>query len=163
MADLYKATSAKLYGVCLRILGNEGEAEEVLQEVYLTVWNRADAYDPAKASPITWLAAVARNRAIDRLRSSGSRLVRSSGPIDEAMELADPTPDAEDQLGHSEACRRLNGCLDRLEPDHAGLIRRAFFGGLTYSDLAQAAGKPLGTVKTWIRKGLVNLRVCLES
>ncbi|MDB5469106.1 MAG: polymerase subunit sigma [Caulobacter sp.] len=163
MADLYRATSAKLYGVCLRIVRDDAEAEEVLQEVYLTVWKRAASYDPAKASPITWLAAVARNRAIDRLRASGARVVRSSGPIDGALDLADPAPDAESQLGHSEDSRRLKGCLDRLEPDHAGLIRRAFFGGLSYSDLAQAAGRPLGTVKTWIRKGLMNLKVCLES
>ncbi len=163
MAELYRSTSAKLYGVCLRIVRDEAEAEEVLQEVYLTVWKRASSYDTAKASPITWLAAIARNRAIDRLRTSGARVVRSSGPIDAAMELADTAPDAESSLSRSEDSRRLNGCLDGLEPDHAGLIRRAFFGGLSYSDLAQAAGKPLGTVKTWIRKGLMNLKVCLES
>jgi RNA polymerase sigma-70 factor (ECF subfamily) len=163
MAELYRATSAKLFGVCLRIVHDDAEAEEVLQEVYLTVWKRAGAYDPAKASPITWLAAIARNRAIDRLRASGARVVRSSGPIDGAMDLADPSPDAESSLSAGEDSRRLKGCLDRLEPDHAGLIRRAFFGGLSYSDLAQAAGKPLGTVKTWIRKGLMNLKVCLES
>lgn len=163
MAELYRSTSAKLYGVCLRIVRDDAEAEEVLQEVYLTVWRRAGSYDAAKASPITWLAAIARNRAIDRLRASGARVVRSSGPIDGAMDLADPSPDAESSLSQSDDSRRLKGCLDRLEPDHAGLIRRAFFGGLSYSDLAQAAGRPLGTVKTWIRKGLMNLKVCLES
>lgn len=163
MADLYRATSAKLFGVCLRIVHDDAEAEEVLQEVYLTIWKRAGSYDAGKASPITWLAAVARNRAIDRLRTSGARVVRSSGPIDGAMDLADPAPDAESQLGASDDSRRLKHCLDGLQPDHAGLIRRAFFGGLSYSDLATAAGKPLGTVKTWIRKGLMNLKVCLES
>jgi RNA polymerase sigma factor (sigma-70 family) len=163
MAELYRATSAKLFGVCLRIVRDEAEAEEVLQEVYLTVWKRAGAYDPAKAGAITWLAAIARNRAIDRLRASGARVVRSSGPIEGAMELADEAPDAESQLSLSEDSRRLNRCLEGLPADHAGLIRRAFFGGLSYSDLAQAAGKPLGTVKTWIRKGLMNLKVCLES
>lgn len=163
MAELYRATSAKLFGVCLRIVRDDAEAEEVLQEVYLTVWKRAGAYDAAKAAPITWLAAIARNRAIDRLRASGARVVRSSGPIDDAMDLADTAPDAESQLSSSEDGRRLNRCLEGLSPDHAGLIRRAFFGGLSYSDLAQAVGKPLGTVKTWIRKGLMNLKVCLES
>lgn len=163
MRDLYRATAAKLNGVCLRVLRDEGEAEEVLQEVYLTVWKKAGAYDPDKASPITWLAAIARNRAIDRLRTSGSRVARGSGPLDAAMDAADPTPDAEAQMGRSEDSRRLQGCLEGLNPDHAALIRRAFFGGLSYSDLAEAAGRPLGTVKTWIRKGLMNLKVCLES
>jgi RNA polymerase sigma factor (sigma-70 family) len=163
MRDLYQATSGKLYAVCLRVLRDEGEAEEVLQEVYLTVWNKAGAYDPGKASPIAWLSAIARNRAIDRLRSSGSKIVRSSGPIDAVMDTPDPSPDAEAQLGQTEDSRRLNACLQGLNPDHADLIRRAFFGGLSYSDLAEAASKPLGTVKTWIRKGLMNLKVCLES
>jgi RNA polymerase sigma-70 factor (ECF subfamily) len=163
MSELYRATSAKLYAVCLRIVRDDAEAEEVLQEVYLTVWKRAAAYDPEKASPITWLAAVARNRAIDRLRAAGARVVRSSGPIDGALELADPSSDAEARLSHSEESRRLKRCLEGIDPDHAGLIRSAFFGGLSYSDLAQAAGRPLGTVKTWIRKGLMNLKVCLES
>lgn len=163
MRDLYQATSGKLYAVCLRVLRDEGEAEEVLQEVYLTVWNKAGAYDPGKASPIAWLSAIARNRAIDRLRSSGSKIVRSSAPIDAVMDTPDPSPDAEAQLGQTEDSRRLNACLQGLNPDHADLIRRAFFGGLSYSDLAEAASKPLGTVKTWIRKGLMNLKVCLES
>lgn len=163
MRDVYRATSGKLYGVILRVVRDEGEAEEVLQEVYLTVWKRAAAYDPDKASPITWLVAIARNRAIDRLRASGSKVVRASGPLDGAMELPDLAPDAEAALGQSEDSRRLKTCLDGLEPDHAGLIRRAFFGGLSYAELAEAAGRPLGTVKTWIRKGLMNLKVCLEA
>ncbi|RYF92071.1 MAG: sigma-70 family RNA polymerase sigma factor [Caulobacteraceae bacterium] len=163
MAELYRSTSAKLYGVCLQIVRDDAEAEEVLQEVYLTVWKRAASYDAVKASPITWLVVIARSRAIDRLRASGSRVVRQSGPLDGAIDVADPAPDAESQLGRSDESRRLRNCLEGLDPDHAGLIRRAFFGGLSYSDLAQAAGKPLGTVKTWIRKGLMNLKVCLES
>lgn len=163
LRELYRATSGKLFGVCLKMLRDEGEAEEVLQEVYLTVWKRAGSYDAAKASPITWLAAIARNRAIDRLRASGARVISRSGPLEEAMEIADAAPDSETQTLRGEEARRLGRCLDGLDPHQADLIRRAFFGGLSYSDLAQAAGRPLGTVKTWIRKGLMNLKVCLES
>ncbi|MBI1406728.1 MAG: sigma-70 family RNA polymerase sigma factor [Caulobacter sp.] len=163
MRQLYRATAGKLNAICLRVLRDEGEAEEVLQEVYLTVWKKAQAYDPDKASPITWLAAIARNRAIDRLRTSGAKVARGSAPLESVMEAADPTPDAEAVLGQSQDSQRLRGCLETLNPDHAALIRRAFFGGLSYSDLAEVVGRPLGTVKTWIRKGLMNLKVCLES
>jgi len=163
LRELYRATSGKLFGVCLRILRDEGEAEEVLQEVYLTVWKRAGSYEPTKASPVTWLAAIARNRAIDRLRASGARVLSRSGPLEGAAEIADASPDSEAQALQGEEARRLGQCLEGLDPNQAGLIRRAFFGGLSYSDLAQAAGRPLGTVKTWIRKGLMNLKVCLES
>src|SRR6476659_572566 len=96
----YRLTSAKLFGVCLRILGDRAEAEDVLQEVYLTVWQKAADFDPARASPMTWLITIARNKAIDRLRSRGhaSRME----PIDSAVEIADTAPLAEDSLAAGE-------------------------------------------------------------
>jgi RNA polymerase sigma factor (sigma-70 family) len=157
---VYQKTSAKLFGICLRILKERSEAEDVLQEVYLTVWRRAGAFDPGRGvSPITWLAALARNRAIDRLRTSKAHLIR---PIEAVAEAADPAPLASDELLAAEDGARLVQCLDLLEPRHAAYIRAAYFDGLTYVELAERAGAPLGTMKSWIRRSLLRLRACIE-
>jgi RNA polymerase sigma-70 factor (ECF subfamily) len=160
LREIYQRTSGKLFGVCLRILNDRQEAEDVLQDVYLTVWRRADSFDPAKASPITWLVSVARNRSIDRLRAGGGRIMTD---IDEAMGLADPTPDAAAQVVANADHARLNGCIEGLDPKHAAAVRTAFFEGLTYDTLARLAGVPLGTMKGWIRRSLISLRACLEA
>ena len=161
LREVYELTSAKLFGVCLRILSDRDEAEDVLQDVYLTVWNKADRFDAARSSPITWLATIARNRAIDRLRALGPR--RGDAPADEAEALADETPDALSRLEADDEARRLRACLDGLDERSRGTITAAFFGGRTYEELALARGMPLGTVKSLIRRGLMRLRTCLES
>ena len=158
LEDVYKRTSAKLFGVILRILQDRAEAEDVLQEVYLTIWRKADSFDPAKASPVTWLATLARNRAIDRARS---RALRPTAPEDDAMLVADAAPSAVDQLEVSEQARQLEGCLSELPEDHAAAVRTAFFNGVTYEALAERLGLPLGTLKGWIRRSLMKLRLCL--
>ena len=161
LEDIYRRTSAKLFGVILRILGDKSEAEDVLQEVYITIWNRAGTFDPGRGvSPITWLAAVARNRAIDRVRS---RNLRQSQPLEAAADVADPAAPAWTLLQTADETRRLAACLDALDPKQAGAIRTAFFDGVTYEALAERIGAPLGTVKSWIRRGLAGLRACLES
>lgn len=157
---LYRRTSAKLFGVCLRIFGNRIEAEEALQDAYLTIWNRAAAFDRDKASPISWLVAVTRNRAIDRLR------VRDKGkPVDleEALAIPDPAPDAEKQLAEKDYARIVDSCIDRLDGRDANFIRAAFWNGRTYADLAVAESTPLPTVKSRIRRALIKLRNCLEG
>lgn len=157
---LYRRTSAKLFGVCLRIFGNRNEAEEALQDAYLTIWNRAAAFDRDKASPISWLVAVTRNRAIDRLR------VRDKGkPVDleEALAIPDPAPDAEKQLAEKDDARIVDSCIDRLDGRDANFIRAAFWNGRTYADLAVAESTPLPTVKSRIRRALIKLRNCLEG
>lgn len=157
---VYRDTSAKLFGVCLRILRDQGEAEDVLQDVYLTVWQRAASFDPERASPITWLATIARNRSIDRLRAgAGGRRLR---PLDDALEVGDDAPSALDTVERGDEHRRLIDCLGELEPRHAGAIRAAFLDGATYDELARRMEVPLGTMKTWIRRGLIRLRGCLE-
>ena len=160
LESIYLATSAKLFGICLRILGDRQEAEDVLQEVYVSVWRRAGSFDPARASPITWLATLARNRAIDRLRA----LKRTAGfqPVEAAAEVADARPDALAGLETREDARRLAGCIGELEDRTQTAIRSAFFGALTYSDLASKEGVPLGTIKSWIRRGLMKLKECLQ-
>ena len=161
LADVYRLTSAKLFGVCLRILDDRAEAEDVLQQVYLTVWQKAGGYDAARASPITWLVAIARNRSIDRKRSA--RGAGKSEPIEAAAEVADESPSALARLQTSEERHRLNDCLSTLEARQSQAIRRAFYGGLTYDQLARADGIPLGTMKSLIRRGLAKLRDCLGS
>lgn len=158
LADLYDRTSSKLYGICIRLLGSEPEAEEVLQDVYLTVWKKADRFDRQKASPITWLAVVARNKSIDRLR-------RKSAPVttlDESHGLVDGGPSALDVLVREEDQRRLHDCLQELDPQQRISIRSAFLDGATYPQLAEREQVPLGTMKSWIRRGLIRLRGCLE-
>jgi RNA polymerase sigma-70 factor (ECF subfamily) len=160
LADLYRRTSAKLFAVCLRILSDRAEAEDVLQDVFLTVWNKAAQFDAAReVSPVTWLAAIARNRALDRLRAKGRRFVG----LDEAAEVADATPPADAALETREGERRLTACLGGLDARAAGAIRAAFFGGVTYEVLAKRAEMPLGSMKSLIRRGLMRLKACLES
>ena len=157
---VYRHTSAKLFGVCLRILHDRQEAEDVLQDVYLTVWRKAGGFDPERASPITWLAVLTRNRAIDRLRARGGRVVAD---VAEAETLVDPAPLASTLVETDQDHARLAHCLDQLDPSHAGAVRTAFFEGVTYEALSQRLSMPLGTLKSWIRRSLISLRGCLEA
>ena len=157
---VYRDTSAKLFGVCLRILHDRSEAEDVLQDVYITVWRRAGTFDPERASPVTWLVAIARNRCIDRLRSTTG--TRRTQPIDDALSVSDTAPSALAQVEGEEEYRRLIACLGELEPRHAAAIRSAFLDGATYEELAERVSIPLGTMKSWIRRSLLRLRDCLE-
>jgi RNA polymerase sigma factor (sigma-70 family) len=157
---VYQDTSAKLFGVCLRILNDRSEAEDVLQDVYVTVWRKAAAFDPGRASPITWLVAIARNRAIDRLRSSA--MSRRLEPIESADAVSDPSPAALERVELAQQHQRLAGCLEELEARQAAAIRTAFLDGATYEELAARMSVPLGTMKSWIRRGLLKLRACLE-
>jgi RNA polymerase sigma factor (sigma-70 family) len=158
---VYQDTSAKLFGVCLRILNDRSEAEDVLQDVYVTVWRKAGGFDPTRASPITWLVTIARNRAIDRLRSGGVN--RRTEPIEAADHVSDPAPAAAERVERAQEQQRLARCLEELEARHAAAIRAAFLEGATYDELAQRMKVPLGTMKSWIRRGLLKLRACLEG
>jgi RNA polymerase sigma factor (sigma-70 family) len=157
--DLYDATCAKLFGVCLRILSDREESEDVLQEVYLTIWRRADRFDGSRASVMTWASTIARNRAIDRLRARGP-LARAEQVDD--LEIADGAVSAESMLMTAGEDGRLHGCLGELDTRTQQVIRTAFFEGVTYEALAQRMNAPLGTVKSWIRRGLAKLKGCLQ-
>ena len=159
-ATLYNLTSAKLFGVCLRICGERQAAEDVLSEVYLTVWRRAGAFEPGRASPISWLATIARNRAIDWRRSAGRKLAAT---VSDVPDVPDPNPSAEERMVQSDEDRKLHLCLDQLEEKQRGAIRTAFFDGLTYAELAEREGVPLGTMKSWVRRGLTRLKDCLSD
>lgn len=158
LATLYQRTSPKLYGICLRLLADESEAQEVLQDIYVTVWQKASRYDDTRASPITWLAVMARNKAIDRLRARKP----GADDLDAVENVADASPSAFEIIEQGQEQDRLSNCLDELEPNHGAMIRAAFLDGATYAELAERESVPLGTMKSWIRRALLRLRGCLE-
>ncbi|WP_394730843.1 sigma-70 family RNA polymerase sigma factor [Altererythrobacter sp. GH1-8] len=161
LEEVYLATRVKLFGICLRILGDRKEAEDALQDVYINLWQRADRYDPSRASPISWLATFARNRAIDRLRVGKVR----GGAVaeEEAFDLSDDAPLADELLIDAERSARVHTCLETLSGNQRENIRAAFFDGFTYAELAERADVPLGTMKSWIRRGMARLKNCLEA
>ena len=159
LAGVYTRTSAKLYGVCMRVLGNETEAQDALQDVYVAVWRNASRFDSSRASPITWLCVVARNKCIDRLRQ---RTMTTDG-VDAAAHVADDSASAFEVLETDQERGRLTGCLEELEERARAMIRAAFFDGQSYSQLAERESLPLSTMKSVIRRGLMRLRGCLEQ
>ena len=161
LEEIYSATRGKLFGICLRILGDRKDAEDALQDVYVNLWQRADRFDPARASPISWLAIFARNRALDRLRRGKVRA--GAVGVEEAAMIADAAPLADVQMIDGERSARIHHCIETLDEQQGGNIRSAFFDGLTYAQLAESAGVPLGTMKSWIRRGLQKLKACLEA
>ncbi|CAN0640977.1 RNA polymerase sigma-70 factor, ECF subfamily [Burkholderia cepacia] len=158
-AELYRLTSSRVFGIILRMVHDRGEAEDLLQDVYTAVWRRADAFDPARGGAMTWLTTLARNRTIDRLRQHREAQLDEEQVLDLPDE--DPTPAALAEA--SQERQRLERCLERLEPDQGRAIREAFFSGATYSELAARLRVPLGTMKSWIRRSLMQLKVCLEQ
>ncbi|MEW6631014.1 MAG: sigma-70 family RNA polymerase sigma factor [Pseudomonadota bacterium] len=155
---LYKQTSAKLFGVCLRVLKDRGDAEEALQEVFVKIWTKADRFAVSDLSPISWLVAVARNHAIDRIRARRS----PSANIDVALDVADPTPGPEAVAVAGGETERIYQCLDELEKDRAAAVRGAYLSGESYAELAERFKVPLNTMRTWLRRSLLKLRECLE-
>jgi RNA polymerase sigma-70 factor (ECF subfamily) len=155
---LYSRTSAKLFGVTLRILKDRSEAEEALQEVYVKIWQRADRYVAGGYSPISWLVAVARNHSLDVLRARKP----ISDDIEAAFDVADAGPDPEQAaVGRSERAR-IEDCLNALEPDRAEAVRGAYLDGFSYDELAARYSVPLNTMRTWLRRSLLRLRDCLS-
>lgn len=163
LREVYSLTSSKLFGICLRICRDREAAADVLQEVYIKVWHRAGRFDPAKASPITWLGTIARNTAIDFVRSQQAR----DGKVAMTTWSEEPTlilfedRSAFETLEGAQTRWRLEKCLDKLGENQGGAIRSAFFDGLTYTELADSLALPLGTIKSWVRRGLLHLRDCL--
>jgi RNA polymerase sigma-70 factor, ECF subfamily len=158
VGELYDRHSRLLYGLILRIVRDRGEAEEILQEVFMQVWMRADTYNAELGTPAAWLVRVARNRAIDRLRSNTvrARTMEASPPL-----LSVETPEACAVM--SERQREVARALEELPPEQRQLIVHAYFQGLTQSELAERFGLPLGTVKTRVRSGMMTLRNQLQQ
>lgn len=155
---LYRQTSAKLFGVCLRVLKDRGDAEEALQEVFVKIWTKADRFAVSDLSPISWLVAIARNHAIDRIRARR----KPAAEIDAALDVADPAPGPEAMVVAGGEAERIHHCLDELEKDRAAAVRGAYLNGESYAELAERHGVPLNTMRTWLRRSLLKLRECLE-
>ncbi|TGQ74963.1 MAG: sigma-70 family RNA polymerase sigma factor [Mesorhizobium sp.] len=155
---LYRQTSAKLFGVCLRVLNNRGDAEEALQEVFVKIWTKADRFAVSDLSPISWLVAIARNHAIDRVRARR----KPAADIDAALDVADPAPGPEAMVVAGGETERIYHCLEELEKDRAAAVRGAYLNGESYAELAERHGVPLNTMRTWLRRSLMKLRECLE-
>jgi RNA polymerase sigma-70 factor, ECF subfamily len=158
VAELYDRHHRLLFGLILRILRDRSEAEEVLQEVFVLVWTRAETYNVALGSPAAWLVRIARNRGIDRLRANSVR-VRAT----ESAPLPEPAESPEARAVLSEQQRAVACALQSLPQDQRLLIEHAYFLGLTQSELAERFNLPLGTVKTRIRTGMIALREQLSQ
>ena len=160
-AELYRQTSAKLYGVALRIVRRRDWAEDVLQEGFLNIWNHAHSYTPTKSAPMTWMISIVRNRALDWLRRP--RLEDNEADYDALVEaLSDDTTDPERLLEQSRDSRALAECLGQLPARQQQCMVLAYVCGMSHSELAQHMGEPIGTVKTWIRRGLERLKAGWE-
>lgn len=158
---LFRNVSGALLAVCLRLIPDRAEAEDVLQESFVAIWHKADQFDPQRATAMTWMIAIVRNKAIDRLRGSAHAFKRAS--VELAEELSDQAPSPAARAEAVSDAELLRTCLEALEPRRRQLIRTAFFDGDTYEELAQRTGSPIGSVKSWIRRGLLQLRACLEQ
>ena len=155
---LYKTTSAKLFGVCLRILRERSEAEDALQEVYVKVWGRAERFAASEASPVSWLIAVARNHCIDRLRARKAPAIN----LDDALDIAEPGMNPEMSAVNKGEGARIDRCMGELDKDRAAAVRAAYVEGHSYEDLARRFDVPLNTMRTWLRRSLLKLKECLE-
>ena len=169
-ARLYEATSGHLYAVVQRIQRDRALAEDLLQEIYVSVWKAAASFDAARSQPLTWLTHIARNRAIDSLRRAQAQpRTESLSPADDdddrpdpADTLASPDPGPLDLLGRASQRRELDHCLERLTPPQRQSVALAFFDGLSHAEVAEHLRQPLGTVKSWVRRALMTLKACLD-
>ncbi len=163
LRELYDLTSSKLYGVALRVVGNREWAEDVLQDAYLNIWRIAADYRAALSPPMAWMGVIVRSRALDFRRRRGTERVDLNQPLDDVVTdtVAGDSPDPMDTTQASERAWALHQCLGRLESKHREVVSLAYLRDLSHGELAQQLKLPLGTVKTWIRRGLEQLRGCM--
>lgn len=166
LAELYDRHSRLLFGLILRIVRDRSEAEEILQDVFVRVWRRAEIYDGQMGAPLPWIVRVARNCAIDRVRARRLRAAVNApandvATVEAATASGIQTPEA--AVLDAETRQKVTGALAGLPADQRQLIEAAFFDGYTHSELAQRYELPLGTVKTRIRAGMLAMRKRLEQ
>ena len=159
--ELYKLCSAQLYAVLLRILKNEAIADEALQDSFVKIWQKAGTYVPASGSPMTWMCSVARYQALDLLRKQRSRESHERADVNRYI---DATPDLAKPLHEmTEDAKLLMQCLERLPEEARNCIVYAYCEGYTHEELAAQSDTPIGTVKSWIRRGLISLKKCVHE
>lgn len=162
---LYEATSARLYGFALRILGKRELAEEALQESFVAIWHHAGSYQSHLAAPMTWMTTIVRNNALNVLQRSGREVEIDFDPLAGAVAdaLQDPGATPIEALALSRDATALAYCMSALEGLHRQVLGLAFFHDLSHTEVAQRMALPIGTVKTWIRRSLEKLRTCIEK
>ena len=170
-AQLYDRTSGHLFAVLLRVQRDRAQAEDLLQEVYVSVWRAAGGFDAARSQPLTWLTSIARNRAIDSLRRSQTQpqmlsTTRAADDDDDSPDAveraADDAPGPLDLLDRACDARQLTQCMDGLSATQRQSVALAFFDGLSHAEVAAHLHEPLGTVKSWVRRALATLKGCLD-
>ncbi len=165
LRKIYEQAAPKLFGLALRITRKRDLAEDVVQESFVSIWHHAGDYRPQLAAPMTWMTTIVRNRALDALRRTTAARLASATPLEDAPEadLADDAAGPAELAQASQQARALNRCLQRLEQGQRQAIVLAYLQDLSHSELAERMHTPLGTIKSWIRRGLERLRACLEA
>jgi RNA polymerase sigma-70 factor (ECF subfamily) len=160
--QLYQRHSRVVYSLVLRILQQASTAEEVVQDVFLQLWRNATRYDAARGPFLPWLLTLARNRALDQLRLKGERQRRREDQTDE-LPTVSATPDYESTLDEKRQTERVRTLMSSLNPKQRRAIELAYFEGLSHTEIAETLKEPLGTVKSWIRNGLLRLKEGLQA
>lgn len=155
---LYGDSSPRLYAICLKMLGNVDEAQDVLQEVFVKIWHHADEYHAGRGTPQTWMMSIARYACLDSLRAR----FRQRGVEELRGDMASDAPDPQQAALQIVDRRLLDQCLDELDGRHRASIQMAYFHGFSHFELASRLDVPLGTAKSWVRRGVAFLRRCLE-
>jgi RNA polymerase sigma-70 factor (ECF subfamily) len=156
--QLYRLTSPHLFALTLRMLRQQGWAEEVLHDCYLTIWNRAESYEAALSAPMTWMTHIVRNRCIDGLRSGQARMALNTEAFDDQLLLAE---DDHNNWHDPAQADRLRHCIGHLSSEQQQSITLAYYQGMSHSDIAAWLQQPVGSVKSWIRRALEHLRECV--
>jgi RNA polymerase sigma factor (sigma-70 family) len=165
LRELYDITSRKLYGLALRMVGRVDLAEDVLQECYLNVWRIASDYRASLSPPLGWMSVIVRSRALDMLRRLSSQMDGKTQSIDdeESQQIASSEVGLLDAAMAGEQAGALNNCLSKIEAKQRDVIVWAYFRDMSHSELASQFDLPIGTIKTWIRRGLAQLKLCMAS
>jgi RNA polymerase sigma-70 factor, ECF subfamily len=158
--SLYAATAAKLYGVILRITVRRDLADELLQETYVKIWNRAGAFDPTRGAAVTWMATIARHTALDSVRRVTHVSIEDRPDV---LEFASDAPGPDDRLEQSESARRLSHCLEGLDAEKRKIVVLAYIEGHSREELAKHFARPVATIKTWLHRSLAQLKDCLSQ
>jgi RNA polymerase sigma factor (sigma-70 family) len=163
LRELYDQVGGRLYAVAMRVLNNAGWAEDVLQDAFMQIWRNAQDYKSTLSPPMAWLGLIARSRALDFLRRRASERLDKSVELDDELgeTLEGQSPDPLDAHDASEHATALHECLRKLEPKHREVVSLAYYRDLSHSELAEQLKLPLGTVKTWVRRALEQLRTCM--